>query len=95
MNTDPGKLAAMQRDLAIAMRHAPLGTTWKHARTGGTYKVIGHCVLESNGLAAVIYRDTAGGPPWARRADEFMDGRFLRLTRAARQVADDWVGVTG
>lgn len=81
MNTDPERLAAMQRDLAIAMRHAGVGTTWQHRRTGGTYRVIGHCVLESSNKVAVVYRDVDGGPPWARRADEFMDGRFLRITR--------------
>ena len=43
------------------------GQIWQHSKSGGTYSIIGHCILESTNRPAVLYASTIGdGKTWAR-----------------------------
>lgn len=58
---------------------SPVGSLWRH-RGGGTYRVVGHGLIEATLTAAVIYEPVGfDGPNWVRPADEFLDGRFTRV----------------
>jgi hypothetical protein len=56
------------------------GSVWKHLKTGRIYTVIGSCRLEATGEPAVLYTCPDDGILWARATDEFLDGRFERVT---------------
>ena len=56
------------------------GSMWKHLKTGHVYAVIGSCRLEKTGEPAVLYTRPDDGIVWARVMDEFLDGRFERLS---------------
>jgi hypothetical protein len=58
-----------------------LYTWWRHKKTHQVYIIVGQCRLEKTGQAAFLYvRDAdAGGTPWAREKEEFLDGRFEQL----------------
>lgn len=59
------------------------GEIWKHLKSGGRYVVLGDCLLEASNTPAILYRKvnpSVGDPTWARCAEEFMDGRFVRVT---------------
>ena len=47
----------------------------KEGRTGGSYEIVGHCVIEATGELAVLYSGN-GTTIWCRPAREFFDGRF-------------------
>jgi len=63
---------------------APVGSEWRHVRTGGLYIVINHAVTSDDDMTpTVVYA------PWTeeglnhpvvfvRPASEFFDGRFIR-----------------
>ncbi len=55
------------------MAHVPIGTLYKHLKTGGTYIVVGHCQLEATNRPGILYVSTKGGKIWARDIDEFLD----------------------
>ncbi|MBY6091076.1 hypothetical protein [Maritimibacter alkaliphilus] len=75
----PDVMSIEMEAVAIA---APQGSSWKHAKSGGEYAVIGHCFLEADAAPAVLYALTSDGehPIWARAASEFLDGRFTRIS---------------
>lgn len=56
------------------------GSVWRHVKTGKVYAVIGRCRLEATNRPGVLYTRPEDGTVWARDADEFLDGRFERLT---------------
>lgn len=74
-------VTALMDDCAYLQHAAPFGSRWRHRRSGGVYVVQGVCVLEANQKAAVLYRNTEGGPVWARNGREFLDGRFERVVQ--------------
>ena len=59
----------------------PVGSMWKHVKTGNTYEVTGMCKIEATNTVAVLYRDWSQPQslPWARPLSEFKDGRFVRV----------------
>jgi hypothetical protein len=57
---------------------------WLHRKSGHSYAILEHrlVVLESDLTELVLYmRSDGSGPIWARPADQFFDGRFLRMKR--------------
>lgn len=66
------------------------GQKWQHVKSGGVYEVITEARMESTGEAVVVYRSATGGV-WVRPADEFHDGRFVRVgdEQRAGQVDPD------
>lgn len=67
-----------QMDLVHAV--VPPSSTWRHEKTGAIYRVQGACMLEASCEAAVLYQSADGGPVWARSFQEFIDGRFTKIT---------------
>lgn len=66
------------------------GTQWRHLKRGSTYEVVGVAKLQTaltEGLAdeapMVVYRNETTGKLSVRSLDEFCDGRFEKLGRAA------------
>lgn len=57
----------------------PIGTVWRHRKTGHVYTIIGTCRLEATNAPAYLYRRPEDGITWARDMDEFLDGRFERI----------------
>ena len=57
-----------------------IGSTWRHVNTGRVYALVGKCRLEHNNAPAYLYRRTEDGITWARDMDEFLDGRFERIS---------------
>lgn len=58
---------------------------WRHKKRGTIYEVIGTVTLQCSPFAdlsddeeLLLYRDD-GGRLWARRAEEFHDGRFEKV----------------
>jgi hypothetical protein len=57
---------------------APVSSLWRH-RKGGTYRIVGHAMIEASMTPAVIYESLSGDAGlWVRPGDEFLDGRFTR-----------------
>lgn len=57
----------------------PVGSRWRHLRTGGYYIVTGLAMSEGDLTMLVCYRNVKSDPdtvPWARPAEQFLDGRF-------------------
>lgn len=57
----------------------PVGSLWKHKKTGHVYVVIGHCQIEATNQPGVLYTPvwaTSAPTVWARPTLQFMDGRF-------------------
>lgn len=66
---------------------------WRHRKRGTTYIEIGRAKLQASdagGLAEdqemVVYRSESDGRMWCRPADEFDDGRFVRLEKQGGSV---------
>ncbi|WP_209000060.1 hypothetical protein [Pannonibacter tanglangensis] len=65
--------------LAGGLDPALRGSLWRHRKTQGVYRIVGRCRIEASGLHAFLYQGQ-DGTIWARPVDEFLDGRFERLT---------------
>lgn len=68
---------------ALAHQAEQQGELWCHVRSGGVYERLGTGLIQSEEPlrdmeAVVIYRG-ADGNLWARREDEFNDGRFVPI----------------
>jgi hypothetical protein len=59
------------------------GSVWQHMKSGHVYSVIGTCRLEATNAPAVLYARPEDGFVWARDMDEFLDGRFARISMPA------------
>lgn len=59
---------------------------WQHAKSGGLYTVVGHCLIEADLTHATIYRSLWDGQVWVRPTTEFEDGRFRNI--AVDEVTD-------
>ena len=59
------------------------GSVWEHLKTGHVYSVIGTCRLEATNEPAVLYTRPEDGIIWARAMDQFLDGRFGRISMPA------------
>lgn len=62
-----------------------LGTRWVHKARGTTYRITGFARLHSKTLgipdvAIVTYQSEADQRMWARPWEEFLDGRYEKLT---------------
>jgi len=59
-----------------------IGSVWRHKKTGSVYTIIGACRLEHSNAPAYLYRlaHDPDGITWARDMDEFLDGRFEKIT---------------
>jgi len=66
----------------LSVRETPVGSTWKHKRSGKAYTVTGHVMLEATWSPGVVYRGTEHSFDIVRDADEFTDGRFERIENA-------------
>jgi hypothetical protein len=72
---DSAKVALRQNKL-----RAPYLSTWVHRKTGSTYTVRMHVILEATLAPHVVYYKKFADPDetWCRPACEFFDGRFKR-----------------
>ena len=77
----------------VGSDHFANGSRWRHVKTGHLYTTVGACRIEATNLPAYLYRGDADGTVWARPMDEFLDGRFERLSESARATGtggDGW-----
>lgn len=63
------------------------GKRWRHRKRGTTYRIAEPVTIQcdtpvQDGEQLVAYRADAAGKLWARRPDEFYDGRFSRVPDA-------------
>jgi hypothetical protein len=67
----------------------PEGSIWKHRKTGMSYVVLGHCVIEKTLAGSVIYQHHKNprGIKWVRPLSEFLDGRFEHVRDKAKEDA--------
>lgn len=73
---------SMWRDLDRAAEDAPLLSKWRHLKTNTEYVVTGHVLIEATCTAAICYQHPYETPEtvvWCRPAEEFFDGRFVRI----------------
>lgn len=62
----------------------PMGSTWRHVKTGSTYTVLGVALCSTNNHPpeeSVIYISHDYQEMRYRDLKEFIDGRFVRLTK--------------
>lgn len=57
----------------------PAQELYRHEKTGGVYQVVCNAKLETTGEPMVVYSNVATGERWVRTAEEFNDGRFVRV----------------
>lgn len=57
-----------------------INTYWRHIKTGGDYCIENLAYDEATLRVLVIYRAVASNLLWVRPYDEFMDGRFKRVS---------------
>jgi hypothetical protein len=70
------KLSEMVRPATEAV---PVGSKWRHSKSGGDYIAEGVALSEGGQEPVVIYRSTReGSVAWVRVARDFLDGRFVR-----------------
>ena len=57
---------------------APYLSAWRHKKSGGSYTVQMHVIIEATLEPAVVYYRQFADPreTWCRPASEFFDGRF-------------------
>ena len=56
------------------------GEIWRHNKTKGLYKIIEIGIEEKDLTEAVIYKSLKDGTVWIRNKEEFLDGRFEKVT---------------
>jgi hypothetical protein len=61
----------------------PYLSEWKHLKTGGSYAIKMHVLMEATLEPCVVYYKKFADPleTWCRPASEFFDGRFARAGR--------------
>jgi hypothetical protein len=61
--------------------HYLLHANWQHRSTKRVYGIVGFSTREDDQAILVTYRlsNDSSSPLWTRPADEFFDGRFIRL----------------
>lgn len=50
--------------------------TYKHLRTGGTYRIVMTAICEADSVEMTVYQSLDTGEVWVRPTKEFYDGRF-------------------
>lgn len=74
------KRTSDQSLVEMASRGAPpIGSRWKHLKTGGVYQVLLIGLREEDGTPAVAYRKINTELTWFRPVAQFTDGRFERI----------------
>lgn len=69
-----------EADLLSALSGAPpVGSVWKHAKTGNDYVVTARGIREEDLSPMLAYRRVDGSLTWFRPVSEFLDGRFQRV----------------
>ena len=53
-----------------------IGSLFRHKKTGGVYRPLMVCELESDLTEMVVYKNIDTGRVWVRPVSEFYDGRF-------------------
>ena len=71
--------AALERVRVLESQVEASKGLYKHVKTEGLYYTITEATLETTGELVVVYRSISDGHDWVRPADEFFDGRFVRL----------------
>lgn len=74
----------MLPDLTANIERAPIGSAWRHLKSGVLVTVVGHGLLEAECEPAVAYWAETPEPRvlWFRPACEFFDGRFVEVALA-------------
>lgn len=70
------ELKETEEDIALNMEHAPVGSRWRHKKTGGEYTIVMHAIIELTLSPSIVYRDEKNA--WVRPALAFFD-RFERI----------------
>lgn len=66
--------------VSIPYTNPPIGSLWRHEKTGGTYVVLGFAMIEATWRIGVAYLPVDGpAMPIVRDHAEFMDGRFTSI----------------
>ena len=71
--------AALEQVRALESQAKASKGLYRHEKTGGLYYVITEATLETTGELVVVYRSISDGHDWVRPADEFFDGRFVKI----------------
>jgi hypothetical protein len=67
-----GKIS--DEDLRCRLRDCPVpGSTWRHYKTGGLYRVVGRCILEANRQPLVVYQNVESAIEFARPLSEWVE----------------------
>jgi hypothetical protein len=68
-------------EVSIPYTNPPIGSLWRHEKTGGTYVVLGFAMIEATWKIGVVYLPVDGHAalPIVRDHAEFMDGRFTSI----------------
>lgn len=73
-----------------------LGSKWKHLKRGTTYEIIGisECATngDNEGQQVVVYRGLHNGELWHRNVHQFLDGRFMPISRS--ETSDGPISLT-
>lgn len=56
------------------------GEVWRHKKTDGLYKIIEIGIEEKDLTEAIVYKSLQDGKIWIRNKEEFLDGRFEKVT---------------
>lgn len=54
--------------------------TWQHKKSGGLYNIVGTFQIESTNRPGFLYRAQKDQTVWGRDQEEFLDGRFSRVS---------------
>ncbi|EFO31625.1 hypothetical protein TRICHSKD4_1830 [Roseibium sp. TrichSKD4] len=75
-----------RRNLAVVRHDIGIESHWKHVKRGTEYWVQAVALREEDREPVVIYRDCHTGTCWVRPTNEFLDGRFERLSEFALKL---------
>lgn len=85
---DNAQLEDVRKEIRYNQTVAPYLSQWKHVKSGDTYTVRMHVIIEATLQPAVVYykpyADSA--ETWVRPASEFFDGRFERIHRKGEEL---------
>lgn len=74
------KLDEARIEILALTENVPIGTRWRHLKSGNDYMVTGHAIIEATLTPAVIYSRYGQTDRWCRPGSEFLDGRFENVT---------------
>ena len=69
-------------ELGAKKQKVPVGSLWRHKKTGTIYTIKDIAIIESDLSLAVSYKELGTAKVhWVRPLSEFLDGRFEKVVR--------------